>query len=55
MDLFVMICRKTWDIFASTGFTISYEGNAYYISLYGLLIFTTVTAIVIYVVKSFLD
>lgn len=55
MDLFLMLINKIWTIFTNTAFNVSFQGTTYRISLYAILLFTTITAIVIKVLASFFD
>lgn len=55
MDILMQIIQKLWQIFMSVSIPVSYQGTTYNITLYALLIFTSVVSIVITLIAKALD
>ena len=55
MDLLLMIMNKTWQLFISTGFNVTFQGNTYHITLLAIFLFTPFTTIAIKVLFSLFD
>lgn len=55
MDLLLKIMMKIWKEFTNISIPIIFQGNTYEISLIGILIFTTITSIAIWLLFRFFD
>lgn len=55
MDLFLLLINKIWQIFMNTGFHITFQGNTYYITLFAIFLFTSITTIAVKVLFSLFD
>lgn len=55
MDLLMSIIKWTWSTFTSIAIPITYQGITYNITFLGLLIFTTIVSVAVWLIFSFFE